>query len=445
MVTWATTMVLGWVLSAASASEPANPPEVTLAQVIREAVRRQPILQSSRHARQGAQARLRQTESDYYPHVFVSFAALEGTGLGSSATYLSSPDVPSIGTRPNTFSSDPNLQPYLNTQVALGVHYNVWDFGDRTGRVDAASAMARGADEELAQTEQDVILHASSAYYLTLAAQDAQSIAAESLRRAQEHHALANAGVNSGLKPQIDLARSDAELASVHLALIRAQTQLALSRARLDVAVGWEPQNRRVAAPEQAVDADLEADAQALLQRPDLRALVQQEAAAAGLLEAARARQWPRLTASGSVSAKGWRAAPDVANWDVGLTLTWPAFEGFLYVAQAEEQEAAVASLRAQQRGLLDRAIYQAREARASLLAAKEAVVASHKQVVAAQANLDQAEARYREGLGNIVELTDAQAQSMAAQFTAVQSRLQVALSGVQLTYAYARLRVDGV
>jgi outer membrane protein TolC len=61
--------------------------------------------------------------------------------------------------------------------------------------------------------------------------------------------------------------------------------------------------------------------------------------------------------------------------------------------------------------------------------------------VDAAKAGLDQAETRYRQGLGNIIELTDAEVQLEVAQSGLVQSRFDANVSRAQLDYAVGALK----
>jgi outer membrane protein TolC len=270
-------------------------------------------------------------------------------------------------------------------------------------------------------------------------------VARDTLLRAQQHDDLAQAGVKSQLKPSIDLARSQAEVAAGQLEVIRSQNSVRVAHAALDTAIGWAPPaDYSLAAPapdDSPIPDEAKASDTALASRFDLTALHSEEKATDYARLAAESGNYPRLLASSSLSLRGFDAAPVTPNWDVGLVLTVPLFTGFNVQGQVEEQEAREADLQAREAALKQGITYQIRQARETLLSARQAEVASQAQVKAAKTNADLAAGRYREGLGNIVDLTDAEAELDVAQSGLVQSRLAEALSRVQLNYATGSLR----
>ena len=418
-----------------------------LNEAIRQAAHNQPLLQSYRQKTVGARARLTQAQAILYPQAAFAVQALESTANSSPITYLSMPDFVSVGTRPTGSDGARNPStPEISTLMGFGVHYQLLDFGASRGAIDAAQGSADAADDMAQQALQDAILRVSQAYAQAVAAEEERTVALDILQRAQTHHALAAAGVDSGLKPRIDLARADAELAAANLTVIRAQNNVLVSRSALDTAIGWAPMQTYTLAPlpdasgptltqEQALDTAMQA-------RPDLMAIAAEQRAANGRVVAARSGHFPVILATGNVSLRGLQSWPDTFNWNAGLVLTLPMFSGFAVQGQQDEATARLAELHARARATHDAIVYQVRQAHSTLLAARDAVLATRTQVTGALANLTQAEARYKEGLGNIVELTDAQSQYVSAQLGLVQSRLSAALSAVQLTYAYAGLRV---
>ena len=151
-------------------------------------------------------------------------------------------------------------------------------------------------------------------------------------------------------------------------------------------------------------------------------------------------RYLPRLLASGSVNLRGFDHAPTTFNYDVGVVLDVPLFTGFLVDGQVQELEARMAEVKAREAMLQTALDYQERQAREGLKASREAVAASEAQVEAAQTGLTLAETRYKQGLGTLVELTDAEAQLDAAQAGLLQSRLDVRILGAQYDYARGAL-----
>lgn len=435
--------MIALVLATVLAAEPAA--TLTLDDALRQAMAHQPALQAARHQVEGSQAALETSRSVEYPQVHADAQVFGASDNNTATAYLSPPDFARIGTRPKAEAAAGELNPFVSSLAGVGAHYDLLDFGYTRASVGAAEARLQATRSLADQTAQDVLLRVAVSYFDALAAEQALQVAEDTLKRATEHDALAQAGVKSGFKPPIDLPRSQAELQAARLGVIRAQNSLQVSRAALDTAVGWTPpgpyaltapaeDTRPIPEPAQASDS-------AAAARLDLAALRAEEQAVDQQRTAARSGYFPRLTATSSLSLRGFDGVPDTFNYDVGLVLSVPLFTGFAVHGQVAEADARLAELQAREAALRQGIDYQLRQSRETLLSAREAVKASEAQVQAARASLDLAEGRYKQGLGNIVELTDAEAQYDAAQLGLVQSHLAAAISRAQLDYALGVLR----
>ena len=423
----------------------AEPQALSLDEALRQAVAHQPELQGARFDREASSAALMQARSIEYPQVHADAQLFGATENNTAASYLSPQDFVRIGTRPHPESTLSDATPFVSSIAGIGAHYDVLDFGYTRGTVGAAEATVDATTQREHQTLQDVLLRVSTAYLGALASQEALGLAQDTLKRVQTHDAYAQAGVKSGLKPPIDQTRSDADVQAARLGVIRAQNALQVARAGLDAAIGWVPQSDyQLAEPPADVREVPELQAatdQALTGRFDLQALQAQERSLESQRTAAFSGNFPRLLATSSVSLRGFDSVPDTFNYDLGLVLTVPLFTGFQVKGAVEEADARLAALKAREMALRDAIGYQLRQSSETLRSAREAVKASASQVAAAQASLKQAEVRYEQGLGNIVELTDAEAQFDVAQLGLVQSQLDAAISRVQLDYALGQLR----
>ncbi len=95
-------------------------------------------------------------------------------------------------------------------------------------------------------------------------------------------------------------------------------------------------------------------------------------------------------------------------NWQVGIVLSWPLFEGSLWArGRASEQLEVV---RREEAALVQQQLVaQVDGAYVSVVVAREALPRLQAAVDAARANYAQADARFRAGLGTSVELADAE------------------------------------
>jgi outer membrane protein len=172
---------------------------------------------------------------------------------------------------------------------------------------------------------------------------------------------------------------------------------------------------------------------------------VKQREAQADTIGAVRGTFGPTLAATaavgegGIVNASSSQATGLGFFWDVGLSATWPLFEGGLRVGQVRQAEATLDNLDAQQnlealqvRLDVNSAQLAVRAAKATIGAAQDAVANAHEQ-------LRLAEQRYATGVGSIIELDDAQVAFTTAAAQLVQARYQLASARAQFLAAMGR------
>ena len=118
------------------------------------------------------------------------------------------------------------------------------------------------------------------------------------------------------------------------------------------------------------------------------------------------------------------RAFPPTGNvWGVGLNLTVPLFSGFSSVEQVREATAAMNSIEARQNNLKLQIIKEVESAWFGGNDAAGRIVSTQKEVDAANESKSLAEGRYQEGVGSIIEVTDAQSQTLDAQTANIQAK----------------------
>jgi outer membrane protein, multidrug efflux system len=160
--------------------------------------------------------------------------------------------------------------------------------------------------------------------------------------------------------------------------------------------------------------------ASVLQQRPDLVAA--QRAVAAASLEARAfdAKRYPMLSLSGNIGVAAVRQAGftnDGLTWSLGpIALTLPLLDGGRAAANTQAAVAAyddaVVNLRSKARG----AVREVEEALVNLDSAAQRNADAKLAAAGYKAALDAAQARYKAGLGSLVELEDARRASVFAQ-----------------------------
>jgi outer membrane protein len=119
-----------------------------------------------------------------------------------------------------------------------------------------------------------------------------------------------------------------------------------------------------------------------------------------------------------------------VPNWDVGVVLAWPLFDGTI-AARRDAAQAAEQVRHDEIDVTRQREVALVRQTFVKVQVARTALASLQNAVVAARANYDQADARFRAGIGNAVELADAEAVRTDAE-------IQLALGQFDLAQARA-------
>ncbi|HEY6002561.1 MAG TPA: TolC family protein [Anaeromyxobacter sp.] len=403
----------------------AGPRTLTLDEALARA-RSHPQISAARAAVEGASARAAEARAGFLPS---AAATADATAATDNA-------IPARASDPRPNVSDV-LHPSLTATLTLS--QPIWDFGRTLGTFRSARLSERAAEADLAAAVDETAFEVRTAYYGALAAEALLVAADETVRQMQKHVSFAEESFAVGRRTRFDVTRARVELASARIARIQALNGVALARAALSAAIG-EPIADAVLAPaEERPDDPLpdRAIAEALARRPELAALDRRIAAQLELVGAAKATFLPVLGASGQVA---WSApdVPLVRNWQAGVTLTWPILAGGADRARWREQEAAARALRAARDALALRIREEAEQSALAIIEARARRAAADVLLSQAQENLGLAEGRYQQGVGNIIELTDAQAALTAGRAQAVRAGYDVAIARARLRRALA-------
>ena len=350
------------------------------------------------------------------------------------------------GTSPGNMSTpNPSFQTYNFFRNGLTATQLIWDFGQTWQKKNAARASAEAQEDNERATQLATDLTIRSAFYTARATRDAVGVARETLNNQNKHVEQIQAFTEVGTRPEIDLLQARTDQANAELALINAQNDYATARALLNQAMGVEAAasyevTGEASPPLQSEDAPLETLVdEALRARPDVAAKVATLRAQDLTNKATAGRYGPSLAASTGLTYNGRQLDNLVWNWSGGFTLSWPIFEGGLVRATEREGDAQSAALRAE----VDLARQQARvevdQARLTIVAGKAAISAAERSLANAKARLDLAELRYRTGVGNGIELSDAQLAATNAGFQRLQALLKLDTARAQLQKALGR------
>lgn len=158
-----------------------------------------------------------------------------------------------------------------------------------------------------------------------------------------------------------------------------------------------------------------------LTQRPDLAAAERALAAASADIGVAEGDRYPRLSLLGSVAPLALKTggfSGTLLTWSIGPSLSMPLFDGGRRTANLQSAKAAYAAAEADYRARARQAV---REVEDALVRLNSAALREADARTAAQGyrqSLAAAEARWKTGLGSLLELEDARRYSLIADST---------------------------
>jgi outer membrane protein len=386
--------------------------------------------------------------SQWLPRVGVTGQIFGATENNTTASYLTSADlpIPRIGgtSAAPTPSSADTWKPYASTFLGAGIRQEAFDFGRISAQRAAMDALVNVEKEAASTALLDVDFAVEEAYFAVYAAKGVLSASEDAYARAKVHRDLAKGGVDSGLRSPIELTRQEAELARYDIGRIRAKGGVAIAEAVLAAAIGLPGESVDVegVAPRPAEMPSL-ADAmrRAALRDPRVKQALAQIKVEEQKTHAIAAELYPDVSLTGTFSGRAGGATasgatgsnltgdgflPYVPNWDVGLVIEWPLFDGTIVArrnashAQEEVARADLDVVRNAQVATIERTYTTFGVAREALPGLEQAVTAAH-------ANYDQADARFKAGLGTAVELADAEDLWASAEINLAIGRFDLA------------------
>jgi outer membrane protein len=411
-------------------------PEMSLEQLLQIALDNQPSIRSAQAALQGANAQVGIARSDYFPTIDTVLGYSRETRNTAGGISPSSGNVQLrrvSGRSVNQQDFNANLR------------QNVFDSFRREWNVQAAREDQNAAKFDLSTSRQDVILNVQITYYNYLLARRLVDVNQEAVRRNIQVLERARGFFEVGTRPKIDVTRAQVDLANAELALVRARNDVAVAFAALNNAIGV-PNHPLYRVPEEIEVlplplqpeeflATLEASTRrALENRTELRALRARIRSAEADLTVAKRNFLPFLSADANWRYTG-QELPYAPNWAVGATLTVPVLNPPLF-SQVDAAAANLASAQASEEITAQNIVLEVQQSFVNLVASRERIRTAAVLLTSARENLDLAQGRYQVGVGPLIDVTDAELALTQAESENIQAAVDFKISDARLRKA---------
>jgi len=371
-----------------------------LERCIEIALKMQPTIAAAVNTVNVNESRVGQAKSNYYPQInWTSSYDRINSASGSSSGITSG----SLGRTNEAFD---------RYSTGFTLSQTLYDFGKTPTQVKIQNLTLDSSRSDLRNTTEQIILAVKQAYYGVVQAKYNMIVAEDTVKQTKQHLEQAKGFFEVGTRPKFDVTKAEVDLSNAKLNLIRNENAFRISIVNLNNIMGIPD------APEYTLDENMsfakyeitleDALAKAYKNRPDLQSIIAQRQAAESSIDLAKTGYYPVLAGNAGYSWSG-EQFPLEHGWNAGAALSIPLFSGFLTKYQVEEARANVNVLKANEESLKQTIFLEIQEAYLTLRAAEEAIPTAKLGVEQAQENLDIANGRYTAGVGNPIEVTDAE------------------------------------
>jgi len=368
---------------------------LTLDKCIDIALQQQPTIVSAQYNIRASESRVGEAQSAYYPQL--------------SATGQYSRIKPLPGT---TISGNTNAIDQYSTVASLT--QMIYDFGKTPTQVRIQKLNLNASRSDFDTTRAQTILNVKQAYYGVLQTKRNLDVAKETVAQFAQHLDQAKGFYEVGTHPKFDVTKAEVDLSNAKLNMINAENAFRIAKATLNNAMGLPN------APEYSVEDSLsyakkeitfnQAVETAFKNRPEILATDLRVKVAEESIGFARKGYFPVISGNAAYTRQS-TADPSLRyeGWNAGVVVTLPIFSGFLTHHQVNESIATFNAAKANEDALKLSITLEVQQSLLNLRAASERIPTAELGVQQATENLDIANGRYAAGVGNPIEVTDAQ------------------------------------
>lgn len=404
--------------------EPVGP--LTLERALALAWERNPDLRAAEERIGAARARLDEAASAFYPQLGVRVSYVRTDNPAQAFGMI----VAQRGFGPGIDVNDPGA--IRNYRSELYGAVNLFRGGQDLHAREAARHGLEAAELERRALRNALAEAVTAAYYALRAAQEHVGVTEVSVQAVESELAEAQERFAAGALLKSDVLSLEVRRATAQEARVRARNAVEHARTGLRILLALSPDDPVEVdpggpEPGPPVPEDFgEALAQALRDRPELRAMAKMLEVRRSELAAEKASFLPRVDVFGAYGqdSETFEFDRDQDNWTIGVAVELDLFSGFRKSARVRGSERRWAEARALQEKVRLQVEQEVKSALLALQEARERAVVTGTAVAAAEEALRLVREQYRAGAATVTRyleaeaaLADARSRSIAARF----------------------------
>ena len=339
-----------------------------------------------------------------------------------------------------------NPDPLANWNSALSLSYPIYTGGQVAGGLEAAWAGLEAADADRERTRQEVVRDVVDSFSAAVLAEAHLRVARESLDTARANVTLVTDLRDAGLVVESDVLLARVRESEILEMVIRAEARVEVARAAVNLNLGRDLDTPFSLTPTLEVSTEAEESldelvAEAVVNRPDLRAAEAGVRAAGESGRAARSGYKPEVGLQGRFEANDEQfIGAQGTNWSVFVAARIPVYRGKQSRARVARAEARTRQAQRMRDMLRQSVDLETRQAFFDVRASRQSLEQSRRAVELADESLRSVQDRYREGLATLVELLDAETALTRSRTREIATLRALIMSQANLELAVGRL-----
>jgi outer membrane protein, multidrug efflux system len=344
---------------------------------------------------------------------------------------------------PNALSFKVTSVDTTTYQAGFDASWEIDVFGGKRRALEEANATLQSIEADRRSVLVTLLADVARNYIELRATQRRLAIADENIQAQQEAVRLTQLRLTQGLTSELDVSQAKTVLANTQAQVPTLETTLKQSCHQLSVLLGQPPealdslliQTAPIPPTPPTVPVGLPSDL--LLRRPDVRSSERQLAAATAGIGVAKAELLPKFSLTGSTGYQsltvGDLISPQSKFWSAGPSVTWRLLEYPRLRAEIKAQTAQTAAALAQFNQTVITALEDVEDALVAYAQEKLRYRSLNDAVVASRRSLELANQLYANGVGQFLNVLEAERSLYQAEDALVQSKLTMTVNLVAL------------
>jgi outer membrane protein TolC len=417
-------IILLLLFSVSIASAQSNVEKYSLEDCIQAALKNNPGIKSSSYNVDESKLKIKESKGGLFPNLNFNTFANRYYSENQSGSFISNDNI----------------------SAGLSTHYTIFQGFKTTASVNAAKENYNVNVAQHSVNTEDLILNVTEAYYRLLQAERFVVATEKAVERSKLYLNYAEARYKNGLASQSDLLKAKVEFSNSELSLIRARNARLATMGGLNTLLGNTASNTisivdnlETTTYGKLVDSlSIQENVSSLLQtayqnRHEVVRIKSQLNAQQSYLTIARSEYFPSLSLDANYNYAGETTADLRANSFVGLSLNFPIFNGFSSEARVDEEKIALKNIEQQDLSLRNQISLEVWNAYLSVKESVELINNTKIFYENALENLHIAEGEYKEGVGSMLSLVDAQTNLVTAEESHIQALADYGISVASL------------